>query len=93
MGTTAKSKSGQRGAGRRRLSASAASARRARRKQAAVVNKLMEMFEAKVDGKELKATLSDFIRLLQLQKELEDEQPREIKVTWVEPEAGPSSGS
>jgi len=28
----------------------------------------------------------DFIRLLQLEKELAEETPREIKVTWVEPE-------
>jgi len=30
--------------------------------------------------------VGDFIRLLQLEKELAEETPREIKVTWVEPE-------
>ena len=34
----------------------------------------------------MKATLGDYIRLVQLQKELDDEEPKEIKVTWVEPE-------
>jgi len=34
----------------------------------------------------MKATLGDYIRLVQLRKELEDEEPREIRVTWVEPE-------
>lgn len=35
-------------------------------------------------------TVSDFIRLVQLQKELKAEKrPREIKVTWLEPEEKP----
>jgi hypothetical protein len=32
-----------------------------------------------------KVTVGDFIKLLQLQKELEAEETKEIKVTWVEP--------
>jgi hypothetical protein len=32
----------------------------------------------------MKATLGDYIRLVQLRKELEDDEPREIKVTWVD---------
>jgi len=43
--------------------------------------------EKKLSGKEVKATLGDYIKLIQLQKELDDEeQPKEIKVTWVEAE-------
>jgi len=34
---------------------------------------------------EMKATMGDYIRLVQLHKELDDESPKEIKVTWVEP--------
>lgn len=35
-------------------------------------------------------TVSDFIRLVQLQKELKAEKrPREIKVTWLDPEEKP----
>jgi hypothetical protein len=34
----------------------------------------------------VKATLGDYIRLVQLQKELEEEEPGEITVTWVDPD-------
>jgi len=50
-----------------------------------LVNKLLERIEQKLQGSELKANIGDFIRLLQLQKEFEEEQPREITVTWIEP--------
>jgi hypothetical protein len=57
-------------------------------KQANLINKLVNNIEEKIDANELKATLGDLIRLMQMQKELEENQPREIKVTWVEtPEA------
>ena len=54
--------------------------------KAAVVDKLLRKVEEKLN-EDMKATLGDYIRLVQLQKEMEDEQLREIKVTWVEPEA------
>ncbi|MCL5746525.1 MAG: hypothetical protein M1541_21770 [Acidobacteria bacterium] len=53
-------------------------------KQASLINKLVNNLEEKIDANELKATLGDLIRLMQMQKELEENQPREIKVTWVE---------
>lgn len=53
-------------------------------KQASLINKLVNNIEEKIDANELKATLGDLIRLMQMQKELEENQPREIKVTWVE---------
>lgn len=61
--------------------------------KAALVEKLLNSIERRLKKDELKATLGDFIRLLQLQKELEDEQPREVEVRWVEPsEAEPANG-
>ena len=54
--------------------------------KAALVNKLLHSIEQRLEKDELKATLGDLIRLLQLQRELEDEQPGEIEVRWVEPE-------
>ena len=48
--------------------------------------------ESKLSQADAKATLGDYIRLVQLQKELEEEQPREIKVSWIESE-GTESGS
>jgi hypothetical protein len=42
--------------------------------------------EERLDFKTNKVTLADFIRLTQLERELEEEeQPREIIVTWKEP--------
>jgi hypothetical protein len=32
-------------------------------------------------------TIGDYLKLMQLQKEVEQETPKEIKVTWVEPPA------
>jgi len=55
--------------------------------QAAVVKKLLESVERKLGGKDVKATLGDYIRLVQLQQELEQEEPKDIKVTWVEPKS------
>ena len=53
--------------------------------QAAVVKKLLKNVEKKLGGEDVKATLGDYIRLVQLQQELEDEEPRDITVTWVDP--------
>jgi hypothetical protein len=53
--------------------------------QAAVVEKLLKNVEKKLAGKNVKATLGDYIKLMQLQTELEAEEPKDIKVTWVDP--------
>jgi hypothetical protein len=45
---------------------------------------LLEKFEKEMDAKKL--SWGDYIRLMQLQKDLEEDDVREIKVTWVEPE-------
>jgi hypothetical protein len=51
---------------------------------------LLAKVEDKLHG-DVKASLGDYIRLIQLQKELEEDEVREIKVTWVDPEAGTST--
>ena len=56
--------------------------------QAAVVEKLLKNVEKKLGGEDVKATLGDYIRLMQLQKELEEDDPQDITVTWVEPDSG-----
>jgi hypothetical protein len=53
--------------------------------RAAAMKKILLAVEKKMTGKELKATLADYIRLVQLQKEMTPEMPSEITVTWVEP--------
>jgi hypothetical protein len=53
--------------------------------RAKVVKALLKKIEARLGEDVGKATLADYIKLLQLQKELDDEEPREIHVRWVEP--------
>ena len=58
--------------------------RRGSRKQR--ISKLLIDIEERLDFKTNKVTLADFIRLTQLERELEEEErPREIIVTWKEP--------
>ncbi len=53
-----------------------------------MVKEILERVEQKIGEGEIKATLGDYIRLVQLQKELEEtEPPEEIRVRWVDPEA------
>jgi hypothetical protein len=50
------------------------------------ITKLLTEVEKRLDVKNSKVTLADFIRLTQLERELEDEeQPKEIIVTWKDP--------
>ena len=51
-----------------------------------MVEELIEKFEKKLGKDDVKATLGDYIRLLQLRKELDEEELREIEVKWVDPE-------
>ncbi len=64
-----------------------------KKSQADVVRGLIEQVEKKLGGDDVKVTLADYIRLVQLRKELEEEAPKEIKVTWIErdPETPESS--
>ena len=55
------------------------------RNRAELIDKAIQKIETKLDASEVKATFADFIRLLQLQKELQIDEPREIKVTWIDP--------
>lgn len=50
------------------------------------IRTLLRKMEQKLNADQGKVTLADFIRLTQLERELEDEeQPREIIVTWKDP--------
>jgi hypothetical protein len=83
MATETKSKAG---AGRKkRQRKSSAKGQKRGRKEATLVKMVMESIEEKLRANELKPTVGDFIRLLQLEKELGEEQPKEIKVSWIEP--------
>jgi hypothetical protein len=55
-----------------------------RTKKAEVVEQLLEKVEQRLAEGDVKATVGDYIRLVQLQKELEEEEPGEITVRWVD---------
>jgi hypothetical protein len=62
--------------------------------QSQLIKELLKNAQTKLRRKESKPSLGDYIRLLQLQKELEEEEPREIRLSWVEkPEKIPDSGN
>jgi hypothetical protein len=52
------------------------------------VSKLLEKaigaFEKRLEADELKLTTAEYLKLLQLEQEIREDSPREIKVTWVE---------
>ena len=50
-----------------------------------VLTSVVTKMEGKLKDNEFKPTLADFLRLVQLEKEIGEEEPKEIKVTWVEP--------
>lgn len=54
-----------------------------------VIKNAREAFEKKLKDKEFKPTLAEYLKLLQFEQEMtqKDELPREITVTWVEPES------
>jgi len=59
--------------------------RQRRQKASAMVEKVLKTIEDKIGSAELKPTVGDYLRLLQFREEIEqDEQPKEIRVTWVE---------
>jgi hypothetical protein len=49
------------------------------------IHKLLSDIESRFESESGKASVADYIRLLQLERELDEEDgPREIRVTWVE---------
>lgn len=55
------------------------------RRIANLVDQAIKGIEGKLGNPADPLTIGDYLKLMQLQKEIEDETPREIKVTWVEP--------
>ena len=52
-----------------------------------VLEKVITKMEKNLQTVNFKASLADYLKLLQLEKEIGgDEVPKEIKVTWVEPD-------
>jgi len=55
-----------------------------REHRAHIISRAIESIETKLGTEALKPTVADLVRLLQIEEELEPDQPAEIRVTWVE---------
>jgi hypothetical protein len=51
-----------------------------------VLTSVITKMEDKLREADFKPSLADFLRLVQLEQETGEEEPKEIKVTWVEPD-------
>ena len=51
-----------------------------------LVEEAIQGIEKRLLDDEAPPTIGDYLKVLQLQKEIEDDDPKEIKITWVEPE-------
>ncbi len=61
---------------------------RARHRGGAVDKAILD-FEESLNGKNV--SLGDYLRLVQLQKEIDGDEPKDIECTWVEPDETKSS--
>ena len=52
--------------------------------RARIVRKAIESIEAKLGTEAMTPTLADLVRLLQIEKELNADEPREVRVRWVD---------
>ena len=53
--------------------------------RAGMIDELIDEAHRRIQDKSSKISVGDLIRLLQYKQELEAEQPKEIRVTWVDP--------
>jgi len=48
------------------------------------ISRILDKLEAKLlSDQEMKGTVADYLRLIQVMKEMGEERPREIEITWV----------
>lgn len=52
--------------------------------RAEVIGRILKKLETQfLQQEEVKGTVADYLRLIQVMKEMGDERPREIEITWV----------
>ena len=61
------------------------------RTRADVIRAAIKIFEEKFPDPKIKITASEFIRLLELQKQVDGDEPRETKIRWVAQNEMPES--
>lgn len=50
-----------------------------------LLEKAISTLQARLEAADYKPTVGDFLKLLQIEKDIDEEAPKEIKVTWVDP--------
>ena len=65
-------------------------AKRRALRRAGAVDKAITAFEESLEEKPV--TLGEYLRLVQLQKEIDGDEPKDIEVTWKEQDETKSSG-
>lgn len=50
----------------------------------------MKQFEKRLENEDVKPTVGDYLKLMQIEKELDRDEAKEIKVTWVDQEESES---
>jgi hypothetical protein len=51
-----------------------------------VLQKAILKMEGEIQRDDFKTTIADYLKLVHLEQELDDDGPKEVRVTWVEPE-------
>jgi hypothetical protein len=55
------------------------------------LDRAIQSVEERIQAKDFKPTIAEFLKLVQLSKELAQDDVKEIRVTWVEPAAKSST--
>ncbi len=55
------------------------------------LERAIKSVEARIQANDFKPTIAEFLKLVQLSKELAQDDVKEIRVTWVEPAATSST--
>jgi hypothetical protein len=50
-----------------------------------LLGKVIQKFEQRVTEQDFKPTIAEYLKLVQLEQEAEQEDAKEIKVTWIDP--------
>lgn len=53
--------------------------------QGALVDEALDKIDHQIKQGDMKGSMMDLVRLIQLHREMEFQQPTEVEVTWVEP--------
>lgn len=48
------------------------------------ISSLLSKFEKQLKDQDVKVSVADYIRLVQIRREVEDRRPKDIEVTWVD---------